>query len=123
MTAAGYRVAPARLDAAAGEFGARADTLSAVQSALTASKLPAPAFGQVSESAAAAKTFEKTMTDLAAELESHLTRLRTIQKGLTTSAAGYRNADAQVAAMYRALSREIARQSREFRLQSRDSRP
>jgi uncharacterized protein YukE len=103
VTAAGYRVAPARLDAAAGEFGSRADVLSPVQSALAAEKIPAPAFGQISESAAAAKTFEKTMTELATELESHLTRLRTIQKGLTTSAAGYRNTDAQVAAMYRAL--------------------
>ncbi|MEU5263704.1 hypothetical protein [Amycolatopsis sp. NPDC021455] len=103
MTAAGYRVAPARLDKAAGEFGARADVLTPVQSALAASKLPATAFGQVSESASAAKTYEKTMTELATDLETHLTRLHKIQSGLTTSAAGYRTTDAQVAAMYRAL--------------------
>jgi hypothetical protein len=96
-------VAPARLDTAAGQFGSRADLLSPVQSAVAASRVPATAFGQVSESAAAAKTFEKTMTELASELESHITRLRKIQSGLTTSAAGYRSADAQVAAMYRAL--------------------
>ena len=123
MTAPGDRVAPARLDAAAGQFGARADVLAPVQSAVAASKVPAEAFGQVSESAAAAKTFEKTMTDLAAELESHLTRLHKIQSGLTTSASGYRNTDARVAAMYRALSREIGLRSREFRSPSRESRP
>ena len=115
MTAAGYRVAPARLDEAAGEFGTRADALSPVQSAVAASKLPAAAFGQVTESAAAAKTFEKTMTDLATDLESAITRLRKIQSGLSTSAAGYRTTDAQIAAMYRALAREISLPSREPR--------
>lgn len=99
MTAAGYRVAPARLDAVAGEFGSRVEALSAVVD----EKVPATAFGQVSESAAAAKTFEKTMTELGAKLEAHAARLRTLQSGLVASAAGYRRADAQVAAMYRAL--------------------
>ncbi len=103
MTAAGYRVAPARLDAVAGESGSRAEALSAAQSAVAGEKVPAPAFGQVSESAAAAKTFEKTMTELGGKLESHVARLRTIQSGLVSCAAGYRRADAQVAAMYRAL--------------------
>jgi hypothetical protein len=103
VTAAGYRVAPARLDAVAGEYGARADALGSAQSAVAGEKVPATAFGQVSESAAAAKTFEKTMTELGGKLGSHVTRLRTIQSGLTASAAGYRRADAQVAAMYRAL--------------------
>ncbi|MFT7873743.1 MULTISPECIES: alpha/beta hydrolase [Amycolatopsis] len=103
MTAAGYRVAPARLDAEAGESGSRAGALAEVQSAVAAEKLPATAFGRVSESAAAAKTFEKTMTELGAKLESSVSRLRTIQSGLTACAAGYRRADAQVAAMYRAL--------------------
>ncbi|MDQ7807407.1 alpha/beta hydrolase [Amycolatopsis sp. A133] len=103
MTAAGYRVAPARLDAVAGESGSRAGALATAQSAVAGEKVPAAAFGQVSESAAAAKTFEKTMTELGGKLGSHVTRLRTIQNGLTASAAGYRRADAQVAAMYRAL--------------------
>ncbi|MEV4054461.1 alpha/beta hydrolase [Amycolatopsis sp. NPDC049688] len=103
MTAAGYRVAPARLDAVAGESGSRADALSGAQSAVAGEKVPAAAFGQVSESAAAAKTFEKTMAELGSKLESSVSRLRTIQSGLTASAAGYRRADAQVAAMYRAL--------------------
>jgi hypothetical protein len=103
VTAAGYRVAPARLDAVAGEYGARADTLGSAQSAVAGEKVPATAFGQVSESAAAAKTFEKTMTELGGKLGSHVARLRTIQSGLIGSAAGYRRADAQVAAMYRAL--------------------
>ncbi|QKV79111.1 alpha/beta hydrolase [Amycolatopsis sp. Hca4] len=103
MTAAGYRVAPARLDTVAGEFGSRAESLGTAQSAVAGEKLPAAAFGQVSESAAAAKTFEKTMTELGAKLESSVSRLRTLQSGLTACAAGYRRADAQVAAMYRAL--------------------
>jgi uncharacterized protein YukE len=103
VTAAGYRVAPARLDTVAGEFGSRADALHTAQTAVAGEKVPAAAFGQVSESAAAAKTFEKTMTELGAKLESNVSRLRTIQNGLTASAAGYRRADAQVAAMYRAL--------------------
>ncbi|MEV7094731.1 alpha/beta hydrolase [Amycolatopsis sp. NPDC051045] len=103
MTAAGYRVAPARLDTVAGESGSRAEALSTAQSAVDGEKVPATAFGQVSASAAAAKTFEKTMTELGGKLGSHVTRLRTIQSGLTASAAGYRRADAQVAAMYRAL--------------------
>ncbi|WP_410609126.1 alpha/beta hydrolase [Amycolatopsis sp. lyj-109] len=103
MTAAGYRVAPARLDAEAGESGSRAEALSAAQSAVAGEKLPAAAFGQVSASAAAAKTFEKTMKELGGKLGSHVTRLRTIQSGLVGCAAGYRRADAQVAAMYRAL--------------------
>jgi hypothetical protein len=34
MTAAGYRVAPARLDAVAGESGSRAEALAAAQSAV-----------------------------------------------------------------------------------------
>lgn len=103
MTAAGYRVAPARLDTVAGEFGARADTLGTAQSAVAGEKVPAAAFGQVSASAAAAKTFEKTMKELGSKLESSVSRLRTLQSGLTESAAGYRRADTQVAAMYRAL--------------------
>ncbi|HEY3469446.1 MAG TPA: alpha/beta hydrolase [Amycolatopsis sp.] len=103
MTAAGYRVAPARLDSVAGEFGSRADALSTAQSPVAGEKVPAAAFGQVGASAAAAKTFEKTMTELGAKLESGVSRLRTLQSGLTASAAGYRRADAQVAAMYRAL--------------------
>jgi hypothetical protein len=57
----------------------------------------------VSESAAAAKTFEKTMTELGGELGSHVALLRRLQSGLVACAAGYRRADAQVAAMYRAL--------------------
>ncbi|HET6710390.1 alpha/beta hydrolase [Amycolatopsis sp.] len=103
MTAAGYRVAPARLDVVAGESGSRADALGTAQSAVAGEKVPAPAFGQVSESAAAAKTFEKTMTELDGKLGSHVARLRTLQSGLTACAAGYRRADAQVAAMYRSL--------------------
>jgi hypothetical protein len=65
--------------------------------------VPATAFGRVSESAAAAKTFEKTMTELGGELGSHVALLRRLQSGLVACAAGYRRADAQVAAMYRAL--------------------
>ncbi len=103
MTAAGYRVAPARLDTVAGEFGSRADSLGTAQQAVAGEKVPAAAFGQVSESAAAAKTFEKTMTELGSKLEASVSRLRTIQNGLTASAAGYRRTDAQIAAMYRAL--------------------
>ncbi|MEV6442496.1 alpha/beta hydrolase [Amycolatopsis sp. NPDC051716] len=103
MTAAGYRVVPARLDAVAGESGSRAEALAAAQSAVAGEKLPATAFGQVSESAAAAKTFEKTMTELGGELGSHVELLRRLQSGLVACAAGYRRADAQVAAMYRAL--------------------
>ncbi|WP_206796877.1 alpha/beta hydrolase [Amycolatopsis sp. MtRt-6] len=103
MTAAGYRVAPARLDAVAGESGSRAEALSSTQSAVAGEKLPATAFGRVSESGAAAKTFEKTMTELGSRLQSEVSRLRTIQSGLTAGAAGYRRADAQVAAMYRSL--------------------
>ena len=103
MTAAGYRVAPARLDTVAGEFGSRADAVGTAQQAVAGEKVPAAAFGQVSESAAAAKTFEKTMTELGSKLESSVSRLRTIQNGLTASAAGYRRTDAQIAAMYRAL--------------------
>ena len=103
MTAAGYRVTPARLDAVAGEYGARAGTLGSAQSAVAGEKVPATAFGQVSESAAAAKTFEKTMTELGSQLGSHVSLVRKLQSGLTASAAGYRRADAQVAAMYRAL--------------------
>jgi hypothetical protein len=96
-------VAPARLDAVAGESGSRAEALSTAQAAVAGEKVPAAAFGQVGASAAAAKTFEKTMTELGGKLGSHVTRLRTIQSGLTASAAGYRRVDAQVAAMYRAL--------------------
>jgi uncharacterized protein YukE len=103
VTAAGYRVAPARLDTVAGEFGTRADTLSSAQSAVAGEKVPAAAFGHVSASAAAAKTFEKTMMELGSKLGSDVTLLRKLQSGLTSSAAGYRRADAQVAAMYRAL--------------------
>ena len=103
MTAAGYRVVPARLDAVAGESGSRAEALTAAQSAVAGEKVPATAFGQVSESAAAAKTFEKTMTELGSKLESGASRLRTIQNGLTACAAGYRRVDAQIAAMYRSL--------------------
>lgn len=103
MTAAGYRVAPARLDTAASESGARADSLGTAQSSVAGEKLPASAFGQVSASAAAAKTFEKTMTELGSRLGEHISRLRTIQNGLTACAAGYRRTDTQVAAMYRAL--------------------
>ncbi|MGW3993446.1 alpha/beta hydrolase [Amycolatopsis sp. NPDC004772] len=106
MTAAGYRVAPARLDTEAGESGSRADALGTAQQAVAGEKLPAAAFGQVSESASAAKTFEKTMTELGAKLESSVSRLRTIQSGLTACAAGYRRTDAQIAAMYRALMPE-----------------
>jgi hypothetical protein len=102
-SAAGYRVAPARLDAVAGEFGTRAEALSSAQSAIAGEKVPAAAFGRVSESAAAAKTFEKTMTELGSKLGDDVARLRKLQSGLTSSAAGYRRADAQVAAMYRAL--------------------
>ncbi|SFW90550.1 alpha/beta hydrolase [Amycolatopsis australiensis] len=102
-SATGYRVAPARLDTVAGETGSRAGELAGAQSAVVGEKVPAAAFGRVSESAAAAKTFEKTMTELGAKLESHVSRLRTLQTGLTACAAGYRRADAQVAAMYRAL--------------------
>ncbi|WP_370972370.1 alpha/beta hydrolase [Amycolatopsis sp. cg9] len=103
MTAAGYRVAPARLDTVAGEFGSRADALGTAQQAVAGEKVPAAAFGQVSESAAAAKTFEKTMTELGEKLGEHVTRAQKLQSGLIESAAGYRRTDAQVAAMYRAL--------------------
>jgi hypothetical protein len=106
VTAAGYRVAPARLDTVAGEFGTRADTLSSAQSAVAGEKVPAAAFGRVSESAAAAKTFEKTMTELGSKLGEHVSRAKKLQSGLTESAAGYRRTDAQVAAMYRALMPE-----------------
>ena len=42
MTAAGYRVAPARLDTAAGEYGSRAEALSSAQSAVAGqSSIPA----------------------------------------------------------------------------------
>ena len=61
-------------------------------------KVPAAAFGQVTESAAAAKTFEKTITELGEKLGEHVSRLRTLQNGLTACAAGYRRTDAQVAA-------------------------
>ncbi|MEU7783256.1 alpha/beta hydrolase [Amycolatopsis sp. NPDC049159] len=103
MTAAGYRVVPARLDTAAGEFGSRADALGTAQKAVAGEKVPAAAFGQVSESAAAAKTFEKTMTELGEKLGEHVARAKKLQSGLTESAAGYRRTDAQIAAMYRAL--------------------
>ncbi len=103
MTAAGYRVAPARLDTVAGEFGSRAGSLDTAQKAVAGEKVPAAAFGRVSESAAAAKTFEKTMTELGSKLESSVSRLRKLQSGLTESAAGYRRTDAQIAAMYRSL--------------------
>ncbi|MEU0794896.1 alpha/beta hydrolase [Amycolatopsis sp. NPDC005961] len=103
MTAAGYRVAPARLDTVAGESGSRAGALHTAQTAVAGEKVPATAFGRVDASAAAAKTFEKTMKELGSKLDSSVSRLKTIQSGLTESAAGYRRADAQVAAMYRAL--------------------
>ncbi|WP_290062597.1 alpha/beta hydrolase [Amycolatopsis solani] len=103
MTAAGYRVAPARLDTVAGETGQRADALHTAETAVSGEKVPAAAFGQVEEAKAAAKTFEKTMKELGGKLESGVSRLRSIQSGLTESAAGYRRVDAQIAAMYRAL--------------------
>jgi hypothetical protein len=103
VTAAGYRVAPARLDTAAGEFGARAEALATARSAVAGEKVPAAAFGQVGESAAAAKTFEKTMTELGDRLAGHVELVKTIRSGLTASAAGYRRTDARIAAMYRAL--------------------
>ncbi|MEU8639636.1 alpha/beta hydrolase [Amycolatopsis sp. NPDC048633] len=106
MTAAGYRVAPARLDTSAAEFGTRADTLSTAQSAVAGEKVPAAAFGQVDAAKAAAKTFEKTMTELGQKLGDGVSRAKKLQSGLTESAAGYRRADTQVAAMYRALMPE-----------------
>lgn len=106
MTAAGYRVAPARLDAAAAELGGRADTLAGSQTAVAGEKVPAEAFGHVSESASASATFAKTMSELGEKLGEQVKRARTIQSGLTGSAAGYRRLDAQVAAMYRALMPE-----------------
>lgn len=103
MTAAGYRVAPARLDTAAGEYGTRAEALSSAQSAVAGEKVPTTAFGQVNAAKAAAKTFEKTMTELGSKLSGDVTLAKKLQSGLTESAAGHRRADAQVAAMYRAL--------------------
>ncbi|MCR6488237.1 alpha/beta hydrolase family protein [Amycolatopsis sp. OK19-0408] len=103
MTAAGYRVAPARLDQVAGQYGTLAEALSSAQRAVAGEKVPATAFGQVDEAKAAAKTFEKTMTELGSKLESQVSHLQTVQNGLTASAAGYRRTDAQIAAMYRAL--------------------
>ncbi|WP_328607633.1 alpha/beta hydrolase family protein [Amycolatopsis sp. NBC_00345] len=102
-TAGGYRVAPAKLDAAAAELGGRAGTLATAQKAVAGEKVTATAFGRVSTSAAAAATFTKTMTELGEKLGEQVKRAQTLQNGLTSAAAGYRRADEQVAAMYRAL--------------------
>jgi hypothetical protein len=102
-SAGGYRVVPAKLDAAAAGLGNRAGTLATAQKAVTGEKVTATAFGQVSTSAAAAATFTKTMTELGEKLGEQVKRAQTLQNGLTSAAAGYRHADEQVAAMYRAL--------------------
>jgi hypothetical protein len=102
-SAVGYRVAPAKLDAAAAGLGTRAGAIATAQKAVAGEKVTATAFGQVSASAAAAATFTKTMTELGQKLDEQVKRAQTLQNGLTSAAAGYRRADEQVAAMYRAL--------------------
>ncbi|MDT8914366.1 alpha/beta hydrolase [Amycolatopsis sp. PS_44_ISF1] len=102
-TAGGYRVAPAKLEAAAAELGGRAGTLATAQKAVAGEKVEAAAFGRVSASAAAAATFAKTMAELGEKIDEQVRRAQTLRNGLTAAAAGYRRADEQVAAMYRAL--------------------
>lgn len=105
-TAGGYRVAPARLDAAAGDLEQRTGTLKTAQAALAGETVPAAAFGQVSASNAASATFTKTVKDLSGKLDGHVTKATVIHKGLTAAAGGYRWADVQVAASYRSLMPE-----------------
>lgn len=105
-SAGGYRVAPARLDAAAAELEQRAAALKTAQTALAGETVPATAFGQVSASNAAAATFTKTVKELSGKLDGQVTKATTIHNGLTASASGYRRADVRVAAAYRALMPE-----------------
>ncbi|GAA4548481.1 alpha/beta hydrolase [Amycolatopsis samaneae] len=102
-TAGGYRVVPARLDQVAGELGGQADALATAQSTVAGERLPAAAFGELAGSAAAAAAFTKTTTGIADRLGKKVDRIRSVQTGLTGSAAGYRRLDTRVAAMYRAL--------------------
>jgi hypothetical protein len=107
-TSGGYRVAPDRLDEAAGALGDKAGALDGVHSGLSATSLSPQAFGQVSQSKQAAEVFTKDTKDLAEKLEKQVNLAHTIQTGLTASAAGYRRTDVQIAAMYRALMPEDA---------------
>ncbi|MEC3978341.1 alpha/beta hydrolase [Amycolatopsis sp. H20-H5] len=102
-TAGGYRVAPDRLDTAAGELDTRAGALAAAKTALDGENVPAAAFGGVSASSPAAASYQRMIKELAGRLGDQVTRARTIQSGLGACATGYRRADVQVAAMYRAL--------------------
>ncbi|MFI5609752.1 alpha/beta hydrolase [Amycolatopsis sp. NPDC051903] len=103
VTSGGYRVAPARLDAAATELGGRSGALETAQKDVAGVSVPATAFGQVSASAGCAATVTKTLTELSEKIGSQAQRAKVLQSGLTASAAGYRRADEQVASWYRAL--------------------
>lgn len=107
MTAAvdsgGYRVAPAKLDAAAADLGGRAGALETAQKAVAGISVPATAFGQVSASADCAAALKKTLSELGEKIDGQVQRAKVLQNGLTASAAGYRRADEQVAASYRSL--------------------
>lgn len=102
-TTGGYRVAPAKLDAAAADLDGRAGALGGTKSELAADSLPPQAFGKVSNSQGAYGEWQKTTKELAADLDKQVNSVRAIQAGLTASAAGYRRTDTQIAAMYRAL--------------------
>ena len=105
-TSGGYRVAPDRLDEAAGALAEKAGALDGVHSGLSATSLSPQAFGQVPQSKQASEVFTKDTKELAEKLEKQVNLAHTIQTGLTASAAGYRRTDVQVAAMYRALMPE-----------------
>ncbi|RSN18125.1 hypothetical protein DMC63_19370 [Streptomyces sp. WAC 05977] len=105
-SAGGYRVAPARLEAAAAELEQRAGVLKTAQTALAGENVPATAFGQVSASGAASATYTKTIKDVAGKLGGQITKATVIHQGLTAAGGGYRRADVQIAATYRSLMPE-----------------
>ncbi|RJQ88122.1 hypothetical protein [Amycolatopsis panacis] len=99
----GYRVAPAKLDVAAAELDARAGVLHATQQAVAGEKVPATALGEVPSAAAAAKTVAETWSGISSGIDAQTQRAQRLRDGLVASSVGYRRADEQVAAMYRAL--------------------
>jgi hypothetical protein len=102
-TSGGYRVAPDRLNEAAGALAEKAGALDGVHSGLSGSSLSPQAFGRIPQSKQASEVFGEDTKDLGGTLEKQVNLAHTVQTGLTASAAGYRRTDVQIAAMYRAL--------------------
>ncbi|WP_037363350.1 alpha/beta hydrolase [Amycolatopsis orientalis] len=99
----GYRVAPAKLAAAASEVDARAGAIRTAGQSVAGERVAATAFGQVAASSGCAAGLAKTLSALAADVDQRVVRAQVLRDGLTASSAGYRRADEQVAAMYRSL--------------------